>query len=50
MYTSLKIFDMVPIYHKNYGVLHRTIVGVTLNDGCIGKVFVYDSQCEWCVG
>ena len=50
MYTSLKFFDMVAIYHKNYGVLHRTIVGVTLNDGCIGKIFVYDSQCEWCVG
>ena len=50
MYTSLKIFDMVPIYENNYGVLHRTIVGVTLNDGCIGKIFVYDSQREWCVG
>lgn len=50
MYTSLKIFDMLPIYQNNYGDLHRTTVGVTLNDECIRKVFVHDSQCEWCAG
>lgn len=50
MYTSLKFFVMVTIYHYKYVVEHNKTVGVTLNDECIRKVFIHDSQCEWCAG